>query len=52
MWGSDHAASLEPNGINRLVRDIRLCETALGDGVKRVFESEKAVIAKLRRIGK
>ena len=35
MWGSDHAASLEPNGIMRLVRDIRLVETALGDGVKR-----------------
>ena len=32
MWGSDHAASLEPNGIMRLVRDIRLVETARGDG--------------------
>jgi N-acetylneuraminate synthase len=52
MWGSDHAASLEPNGINRLVRDIRLCETALGDGVKRVFESERPVIQKLRRVGR
>src|SRR5204862_156296 len=38
MWGSDHAASLEPNGITRLVRDIRLVETALGDGVKRVLD--------------
>ena len=35
MWGSDHAASLEPNGIVRLVRDIRLVEKAMGDGVKR-----------------
>jgi len=52
MWGSDHAASLEPNGINRLVRDIRLCETSMGDGVKKVFESEKPIIQKLRRVGK
>jgi N-acetylneuraminate synthase len=52
MWGSDHAASLEPNGINRLVRDIRLCETSMGDGIKKVFESEKPIIQKLRRVGK
>jgi N-acetylneuraminate synthase len=50
MWGSDHAASLEPNGITRLVRDIRLAETALGDGVKRVLDRELPVIQKLRRI--
>jgi N-acetylneuraminate synthase len=50
-WGSDQAASLEPNGINRLVRDIRLCETSMGDGVKRVFDSEKPIISKLRRVG-
>jgi N-acetylneuraminate synthase len=52
MWGSDHAASLEPNGINRLVRDIRLCETSMGNGVKRVYDSEKPIIQKLRRVGK
>jgi N-acetylneuraminate synthase len=52
MWGSDHAASLEPSGITRLVRDIRLIETALGDGVKRVYDSEKPIIQKLRRVGK
>jgi N-acetylneuraminate synthase len=52
MWGSDHAASLEPNGISRLVRDIRLIEASMGDGVKRVFESEKPIIQKLRRVGK
>jgi N-acetylneuraminate synthase len=51
MWGSDQAASLEPNGITRLVRDIRLVETALGDGVKRVMDSEVPVMEKLRRIG-
>ena len=50
LWGSDQAASLEPNGINRLVRDIRLIETSMGDGVKRVLPSEMAVMQKLRRI--
>jgi N-acetylneuraminate synthase len=51
MWGSDHAASLEPNGISRLVRDIRLIEQSLGDGVKRVIEREQPIIQKLRRVG-
>jgi N-acetylneuraminate synthase len=50
MWGSDHAASLEPNGMTRLVRDIRLVETAMGDGVKRVLDRELPVIEKLRRV--
>ena len=48
---ADQAASLEPNGIHRLVRDIRLVETALGDGVKRVLERELPVMEKLRRVG-
>jgi sialic acid synthase SpsE len=51
MWGSDHAASLEPQGLERLVRDIRLTDMALGDGVKQVYDSELAVKAKLRRVG-
>lgn len=51
MWGSDQAASLEPNGISRLVRDIRLCEQSMGDGVKRVYEEELPVMKKLRRVG-
>ncbi len=51
MWGSDQAASLEPNGIGRLVRDIRLCEQSMGDGVKRVYEEEIPVMKKLRRVG-
>jgi len=51
MWGSDQSASLEPNGITRLVRDIRLCEQAMGDGVKRVYERELPIIKKLRRVG-
>lgn len=50
MWGSDHAASLEPNGIIRLIRDIRLIETSMGDGVKRVIEREIPIMQKLRRI--
>jgi N-acetylneuraminate synthase len=49
MWGSDQAASLEPSGITRLVRDIRLIEKSMGDGVKRVVERERPVIKKLRR---
>jgi N-acetylneuraminate synthase len=51
MWGSDQAASLGPSGITRLVRDIRLVELALGDGHKRLLESEKPVLKKLRRVG-
>ena len=51
MWGSDQAASLEPNGISRLVRDIRLVEQAMGDGIKRVYEEEIPVMKKLRRVG-
>lgn len=50
MWGSDQAASLEPSGITRLVRDIRLIETALGDGIKRVETREVPVLEKLRRV--
>ncbi len=49
MWGSDQAASVEPGGLMRLVRDIRTIELALGDGVKKVYDSEKPMIAKLRR---
>jgi N-acetylneuraminate synthase len=48
MWGSDQAASLEPTGLTRLVRDIRLVEQAMGDGVKQVIEREKPIIARLR----
>lgn len=48
MWGSDHAASLEPQGIARLVRDIRIVESALGDGEKRVYKSEIPNRDKLR----
>jgi N-acetylneuraminate synthase len=50
-WGSDHAASLEPNGVMRLVRDIRLVEEALGEGELGVTETEGPLIGKLRRVG-
>lgn len=50
MWGSDHAASLEPQDFAALVRDIRVLEEALGDGIKRVFPGELAPLAKLRRV--
>jgi N-acetylneuraminate synthase len=50
-WGSDQAASLEPNGISRLVSYIRLVERSMGDGVKRVYERELPIIKKLRRVG-
>lgn len=48
-WGSDQAASVEPGGLQRLVRDIRTVESALGDGVKQVYDSELPVLKKLRR---
>jgi len=50
MWGSDQAASVEPGGFERLVKYVRVSEAALGDGVKRVYESEKPSMKKLRRV--
>lgn len=52
MWGSDQAASVEPHGFANLVRDIHVIETAMGDGIKKVYESEVPIKKKLRRIGK
>jgi N-acetylneuraminate synthase len=51
MWGSDQAASVEPQGFARLVRDIRTIEAALGDGEKRVYDTEVPIQKKLRRVG-
>jgi sialic acid synthase SpsE len=51
MWGSDQAASVEPQGFSRLVKDIRAVEVGLGDGIKRVYDSEIAMMRKLRRVG-
>ncbi|MCL4548814.1 MAG: N-acetylneuraminate synthase family protein [Bacteroidetes bacterium] len=50
MWGTDQAASIELVGLNRLVKDIRDIEKALGDGIKKVYESEYGNIKKLRRV--
>ena len=50
MWGTDQAASVEMGGLLRLVKDVRDIETALGDGVKRVYDSELGARTKLRRV--
>ncbi len=50
MWGSDQAASVEPMGFQRIVRDLRAIERALGDGKKVVYESEVPIREKLRRV--
>ena len=50
MWGNDQRASLEPGDLKRLVNDIREIEKALGDGTKQVYDSERAVLLKLRKI--
>jgi N-acetylneuraminate synthase len=48
MWGSDHAASLEPTGLTRVCRDIRLVESSMGTGEKKVMDRERPIIARLR----
>jgi N-acetylneuraminate synthase len=50
MWGSDQAASVEPQGMEKLVKYIRVTEESLGDGVKKVYDSEKSSLQKLRRV--
>jgi len=50
MWGNDQAASVEPGGLERLVKYIRVTEQALGDGVKKVYDSELPSLRKLRRV--
>ena len=50
MWGSDQAASVEPGGFERLVKYIRTTEASLGDGVKRVYDSEQVSMRRLRRV--
>jgi N-acetylneuraminate synthase len=50
MWGTDQAASVEPWGFDRLVKYIRVTEQSLGDGVKRVYDSEKISLHKLRTV--
>lgn len=50
MWGSDQSASVEPIGFKKLVNNIRATEMALGDGIKIVYQTEKDIIKKLRRV--
>ena len=50
MWGGDQAASVEPGGVERLVKYIRVTEEALGDGIKQVYASELPSLRKLRRV--
>jgi N-acetylneuraminate synthase len=48
MWGSDQSASLEPNQFKQLVSDIREVEIVLGDGVKKIYDTERPIMDKLR----
>jgi N-acetylneuraminate synthase len=50
MWGNDQAASVEPSGFERLVKYIRVAEKSMGDGVKKVYDSELPSLKKLRRV--
>lgn len=50
MYGSDQAASIEPQGLIKLVRDIQIIESAMGDGVKRITSEEEKIKQKLRPI--
>ena len=50
MWGSDQAASVEPGGFERLVKYIRVTEASLGNGVKKVYDSEQNSLKRLRRV--
>ncbi|MBA4375096.1 MAG: N-acetylneuraminate synthase [Anaerolinea sp.] len=50
LWGSDQAASVEPGGFEKLVKYIRVTEMAVGDGIKKVYDSEISSLKKLRRV--
>jgi len=50
LWGSDQSASVEPGGFEKLVKYVRVTELAMGDGVKKVYESELPSLKKLRRV--
>ena len=50
MYGSDQAASLEPQGLIRMVKDIRMVKEFLGDGKKRIWDSEIPAMEKLRKV--
>ncbi len=50
MWGSDQSASVEPMGFSKICSGVKAIRTALGDGIKVVYESEKPILEKLRRV--
>jgi N-acetylneuraminate synthase len=50
MWGSDQAASVEPWGFETLVKYVRVTERSIGDGVKKVYDSEMGSLKRLRRV--
>jgi N-acetylneuraminate synthase len=50
MWGTDQAASVEMGGLHKLVEYVRDIEKSLGDGVKRLYDSELDPMKKLRRV--
>ncbi len=50
MWGTDQAASVEPTGMERLVKYIRVTEKAMGNGIKQVYDDELPSRNKLRRV--
>ncbi len=52
MWGTDQSASVEIMGLYKLVNDIRDIEKAMGDGIKRVYDSELSSLRKLRKVQK
>ena len=49
MYGSDQAASIEPHAVFKIAKHVRGIERAMGDGVKKIYDSEKPIIEKLRR---
>ncbi len=49
MWGSDQSASVEPQGIKKLIRDLKVIKSSMGDGIKIVYETEKPILKKLRK---
>lgn len=50
MYGSDQAASLEPHGLYRMVRDVRIIDKILGDGKKKIWDTELPAMKKLREV--
>ena len=50
MYGSDQSASLEPEGLFRMVRDLRTIDKIQGDGKKRIWDSEIPAMKKLREV--